>query len=95
MKKNIIVLYGFFRFFDDLAIGVLNLCDLSIEEPILFGKLLKEIPLFGVNCLELASIGERQSFLACSSVQNHLTKTWFGEITNKDDMFTKFKVRKF
>jgi hypothetical protein len=72
---------------------VLNLCDVSMEEDVIFGKLLKEIPLFGVNCLELASIGERESFVACACVQNHLTKTWFGEITNKDDIFTQFKVQ--
>jgi hypothetical protein len=75
-----------------MAIGVLNLYDASTEESNVFEKLLKEIPTFSISCLELASAGERQAFLASACVQNHLTKTWYGEMTLKDDFFTKIKV---
>jgi hypothetical protein len=75
-----------------MAVGILNLYDASMDEVFVFDKMLKEVPAFGVNFLELASAGDRQAFLACTCVQNYLTKTWYGEITTKEDVITNIKV---
>jgi hypothetical protein len=78
--------------FDDLANGVLTLYDASLDEITILTKLLRKIPFFGVNCLELASIGERETFLACPCVQNHLTRIWYGKMSVKDDLSPSLKV---
>jgi hypothetical protein len=77
-----------------MALGILNLYDASMDEIDVFDKMLQELPAFGINFLELASAGELQAFLACTCVQNYLTKTWYGEITNKEDTITSLKVLK-
>jgi hypothetical protein len=75
-----------------MAVGILNLYDASKDEIVVFDKMLKEVPAFGINFLELASAGRREAFLASTCVQNYLTRTWYGEITTKDDKITNLKV---
>lgn len=80
------------RNFANLAIGVLKLYETYQEDELTFEKLLKRIPLFEMNCLEMAYAGGQQKFLASSCVQTLLTKIWIGDLPNKEDRLTNIKV---
>ena len=75
-----------------MAVGVLEFFDAAFDDRKVHASLRAEIDLFGVNCLEIAYIGDCQKFLASSCVQNLLDKEWYGEVTNKSGLVTSFKV---
>ena len=73
--------------FENLAQGVLYQFDISLDDQSVDKELLQVIPTFGINCMALASFGQRQAFLASPCIQNHLDKVWNGKISQKTDFF--------
>ena len=76
----------------DLAVGVLNLLDKSCDDEGSSDYLSNEIDMFGYNTLEVALVGSCHKFVSSTCVQNYLTKTWHGELSNKHNYFSSFKV---
>lgn len=66
--------------FEEMAIGVLNIFDKSTDDIINGVILLRKIPFYNMDCLQMAVEGDCQKFVALSSVQNLLTDIWFGKV---------------
>jgi hypothetical protein len=75
-----------------MAIGVLNLFDSTTDDLINGVILLRKIPFFNLDCLQMAVEADCQRFVALSSVQNLLTDIWFGKVTSKTGLKASLKV---
>lgn len=75
-----------------MAIGVLNIFDKSTDDIINGVILLRKIPFYNLDCLQMAVEGDCQQFVALSSVQNLLTDIWYGKIQIKSGLRAKILV---
>ena len=78
-----------------MAIGVLNLFDIAIENSENNKMLMKKVPFFEFNCLEIAFAGSNSVFMSHPFIQNILDKIWRGNISNMDDFIGIIKVNIF
>ncbi len=76
----------------DISIGVLDMIDNSLDESTNFKYLLEKVSVFGLDCVEMAVIGNCQKFIATKTVQNLLTKLWNGVLISKSDLGSKIRV---
>lgn len=65
-----------------MAIGVLNIFDNSTDDLINGVILLRKIPFYNLDCLQMAVEADCQKFVALSSVQNLLTDIWYGKVVS-------------
>lgn len=82
----------FFSDFEDLACGLLNFLDDRTDDAINRLLLLKKIPYFNLNCLELAIEARSLKFVSTMAVQNLLKEIWQGKILNEQSLKGKIKV---
>ena len=75
-----------------MAVGVLNLLDSTFDDDENFEYLSNDVDIFGYSCLQIAEVGKCYKFVATPCVQNYLTKVWYGDISTKHNILTKFKV---
>ena len=75
--------------FEEMAIGVINIFDKSTDDIINGVILLRKIPFYNLDCLQMAVEGDCQKFVALSSVQSLLTDIWYGKV----QVTTGFKGR--
>ena len=75
-----------------MAIGVLNIFDSTTDDLINGVILLRKIPFFNLDCLQMAVEADCQKFVALSSVQNLLTDIWYGKVTSKSGAKASLKV---
>lgn len=81
-----------FSDFEGMAIGVLNIFDSTTDDLINGVILLRKIPFYNLDCLQMAVEAECQKFVALSSVQNLLTDIWYGKITSNPGIKASIKV---
>lgn len=72
----------------------MNMFDATLDDESNYRNLLNEVSIFGLNCLEMAVIGNRKKFVATELVQNLLTQIWNGKVTSKTDLATRIQVKK-
>jgi hypothetical protein len=75
-----------------MAIGVLNLFDATTDDLINGVILLRKIPLYNLDCLQMAVEADCQKFVALTSVQNLLTGIWYGKVSSKSGVKATLKV---
>lgn len=75
-----------------MAIGVLNIFDGTTDDLINGVILLRKIPMFNLDCLQMAVEADCQKFVSLSSVQNLLTDIWLGKVTSKSGSKATIKV---
>ena len=63
-----------------MAIGVLNIFDATTDDLINGVILLRKIPFYNLDCLQMSVIADCKMFVSLSSVQNLLTDIWHGKI---------------
>lgn len=68
------------NYFEEMAIGVLNIFDATTDDLINGVILLRKIPFYNLDCLQMAVIADCKKFVSLSSVQNLLTDIWHGKI---------------
>jgi len=73
--------------FEDMAIGVLQIFDKTTDDILNGVILLRRIPFYGLDCLQMAVEGDCQKFVALSAVQNLLTDIWYGKIEINDGLW--------
>ncbi len=76
-----------------MSVGVLNIFDSTTDDIINGVILLRKIPFYNLDCLQMAVEADCQKFVALSSVQNLLTDIWYGKIASKSGFKAGFKVR--
>lgn len=76
-----------------MAIGVLNIFDATTDDLINGVILLRKIPFYNLDCLQMAVEAHCQKFVALSSVQNLLTDIWYGKLTQKSGIKASIKVK--
>lgn len=76
-----------------MAIGVLNIFDSTTDDLINGVILLRKIPFYNLDCLQMAVEADCKKFVSLSSVQNLLTDIWYGKIASKSGMKATIKVR--
>ena len=75
-----------------MAIGVLTLFDKSTDDIINGVILLRKIPFYNLDCLQMAVEADCQKFVSLSCVQNLLTDIWYGKIQIKSGLRGKIWV---
>lgn len=75
-----------------MAVGVLNIFDNSTDDLINGVILLRKIPFYNLDCLQMAVEANCQKFVALSSVQNLLTDIWYGKIVSVSGAKATIKV---
>jgi hypothetical protein len=70
---------NFFRFFENLATGVLDVFDANTEDRHNISLLLNQVFFFKTYVLKMAEIGHCKKFVAHIAVQNLLTSIWYGK----------------
>ncbi len=75
-----------------MSIGVLNIFDSITDDLINSVILLRKIPFYNLDCLQMAVKADCKRFVALSSVQNLLTDIWCGKISSKTSYKGGFKV---
>ena len=78
--------------FEQMAIGVLNIFDATTDDLINGVILLRKIPFFNLDCLQMAVEADCKKFVSLSSVQNLLTDIWYGKIASTSGLKASFKV---
>lgn len=81
-----------FRDFVDMSVGLVNMFDETLDDESNYTHLLNEVSIFGLNCLQMAVIGNRKKFVSAALVQNLLTQIWNGKVTSRTDLATRIKV---
>jgi len=76
-----------------MSVGVLNIFDSTTDDIINGVILLRKIPFYNLDCLQMAVEADCQKFVALSSVQNLLTDIWYGKIASKSGFKAGFKVQ--
>ena len=76
-----------------MAIGVLNLFDSTTDDLINGVILLRKIPYFNLDCLQMAVEANCQKFVSLTSVQNLLTDIWYGKVSSKSGIKANIKVK--
>ena len=66
-----------------MSIGVLNIFDSTTDDLINGVILLRKIPFYNLDCLQMAVEANCEKFVALSSVQNLLTDIWYGKVVYK------------
>ena len=66
-----------------MSIGVLNIFDSTTDDLINGVILLRKIPFYNLDCLQMAVEANCEKFVALSSVQNLLTDIWHGKVVYK------------
>jgi hypothetical protein len=66
-----------------MSIGVLNIFDSTTDDLINGVILLRKIPFYNLDCLQMAVEANCEKFVALSSVQNLLTDIWNGKVVYK------------
>jgi hypothetical protein len=74
-----------------MAIGVMNIFDSTTDDLINGVILLRKIPFYNLDCLQMAVQADCQKFVALSSVQNLLTDIWHGKLTCKSGFKANFQ----
>ena len=80
------------NYFEEMAIGVLNIFDATTDDLINGVILLRKIPFYNLDCLQMAVIADCKTFVSLSSVQNLLTDIWHGKIIANAGFKAGFKV---
>lgn len=78
--------------FEQMAIGVLNIFDATTDDLINGVILLRKIPFYKLDCLQMAVEADCKKFVSLSSCQNLLTDIWYGKIASKSGMKASIKV---
>lgn len=86
-------IYFLWSEFIDLAIGVLKLFDLALEDHINFKYLSYKIEFYGFDCLQIAFTGNISKFMSQLCVQTYLDSVWLGEVTSKTGILASIKVK--
>ena len=81
-----------FSDFEEMSIGVLNIFDSTTDDLINGVILLRKIPFYNLDCLQMAVESDCQKFVALSSVQNLLTGIWYGKIVSKSGVKAGIRV---
>ena len=90
---NLIINFIYFESeFEEMAIGVLTLFDKSTDDIINGVILLRKIPFYNLDCLQMAVEADCQKFVSLSCVQNLLTDIWYGKIQIKSGLRGKIWV---
>jgi hypothetical protein len=77
-----------------MAIGVLNIFDATTDDLINGVILLRKIPFYNLDSLQMAVIADCKTFISLSSVQNLLTDIWNGKIVANAGWKAGIKVKK-
>ena len=67
--------------FENLAIGVLNIFDLNSDDLINSIVLLRQINIYGMDCLQMAVEARCLKFVSLPTVQILITEIWNGNLT--------------
>ena len=78
-----------------MAIGLLNIFDSTTDDIINGVILLRKIPYYNLDSLQLAVEADCKKFVSLSSVQNLLRDIWYGKILSKSGVKATFKVKHF
>ncbi len=84
--------FFFYSYFEDLAVGVWNTFDVNTDDLINGVILLRIIPYYNIDLLEMAVEGDSKKFVSHSSIQNLLTDIWHGNLLLKPKPTGKLAV---
>ena len=78
-SKKKTINYVFISYFEDLAVGVLDIFDANNDDNSISIFFETEVPYFKANPLFIGRMGSCKKFIAHPTVQNYLTTMWYGQ----------------
>ena len=75
-----------------MAIGVLNIFDLNSDDLMNSIILLEKIPIYKMDCLQMAVKAKCLKFVSLPAVQNLITEIWNGNMSSKSGFKGNLKL---